>query len=147
MKSAVIAAIVAALISSSATLAATSHFSGKLIKIHSLPLNRIHGKLPVTKTVTVNNVPAPRVLAASVNSTLDQEQTTEDITNNSQTVTAQCPAGEVAIAGGYTTSIPVNSPINADGPTDDGTGWKVTINNAIGIGVSLTTTVSCEPSA
>lgn len=146
MKNAVVAAIVAALVSSTATYAAT-RINGHSITPHSIPANRL-----TTKAVrSLNATPTPRALAAAVNSTLDYEAATGDITALPSTVTATCPAGNVAVGGGYITSQNVTgATITSNGKTPDNSGWTVTI----GVGSSiqndgntpqLSVNVSCEP--
>ena len=144
MKNAVVAAVVAALVSSGATLAAT-RISGQAILKHSIPANRLTAKA----VKSLRSTPDPRQLAASVNSTLNQVANSVAITANPQTVTAVCPAGDMAVGGGYNLSANFGV-ITGDGITADSSGWAVSIAGAYGPAVdqvvTLTVNVSCEPS-
>jgi hypothetical protein len=150
MKSALIAAIVSVVVASGSTYAATT-ISGLAIARHSIPANRLTSK--AVKAFTAPRAQSPRALAAAVNSTLDYEQTTTDITDTPQTASAFCPAGDVAIGGGYTVdNVGSGSGSGAieNSTTPDHTGWQVVgsfvlLNN--GAPGTITVYVSCEPSA
>jgi hypothetical protein len=145
MKSALIAAIVAAIVSSGATYAAT-RIDGRTIALHSIPANRLTSK--ASKSFT--SAGKPRALAAAVNSTIDYEQTTSNILFTPQTFTVSCPAGDVAVGGGYRPSDNLTSGgAIQDSVTPDFTGWSVTLTNTAsrndGTTPTLTVYVSCEP--
>lgn len=148
MKSALIAAIVSAIVASGSTYAATQ-ISGRSIAKHSIPANRLTASANKAFTSTGN----PRLLASAVNSTLDYEQATTDITANPQTASVFCPAGDVAIGGGYSVDNVGSgggSGAMESSNTPDHTGWQVTgsyiiLNN--GAPSTITVYVSCEPAA
>lgn len=149
MRSALIAAVVAALVASGGTYAAT-RISGQAIAKHSIPANRLVPKAVKAFTAQTAAAPAPRALAAAVNSTLDYEQTTANIVETPQTFTTACPAGDVAIGGGYQTSDDVvGGGAMENSVTPDFTGWTVTVTNVSskndGSTPTLTVYVSCEP--
>jgi hypothetical protein len=146
VKSAIIAAVVAALVASGSTYAAT-RISGSAIKPHSIPANRLTPK--AVQAFTAAPTAAPRALAAAVNSTLDYEQTTAPVVAD-DAVQADCPAGDVAIIGGYGW-VRGDGIIASSWRTADGTGWKVQIGaetgapNDGGGPAQITVYVSCEP--
>lgn len=129
MRNAIIAALVAALVSSGATLAAT-RISGSAIRPHSIPTNRL--TRAAMNTLTAGPAITSTVSAAAV--------------TGLQTVTASCPAGEVVTGGGYLNTTP-DQPfqLEGDGPTADGTGWRIVVqpqNSGPGINDSPSFTVN-----
>lgn len=150
MKNAVIAAIVAALVSSGSTLAATHYINGAKIKPHSIAANRLTPKALKTISKPTRSALAPKTLAAAVNSTIDYEQATSDITVSPQTFTVSCPVGDVAVGGGYQTSADVEGGgATENSVTPDFTGWTVTVGGLEirndGSTPTLTVYVACEP--
>lgn len=150
MKSAIVAAVVAALVASGGTYAATQ-INGHAIARHSIPANRLTGNAVKTFTAQKDSAPAPRALAAAVNSTLDYEQATGAIAQSPQTFTAHCPATYIAVGGGYQTSDDVQGGGAIENSvTPDFNGWTVTVGNLSikndGSTPTLTVYVSCEPS-
>jgi hypothetical protein len=62
--------------------------------------------------------------------------------NGAKTVGVTCPAGTVALGGGYQSSAPVN--VSASSPTSGGAGWTVTVNRSSGKGAyTVTVTATC----
>ena len=125
MKSALIAAIVAVLVSSSASVAATRYISGSKIKPHSIAASRLTSSAvatlmakPAVVSVTgsPSNTPAP------------------DGSIPPTAIVATCPTGDAAVSGGYRLTTPGQGfTLYTDGPTADGTGWEIdaapTVNN------------------
>jgi hypothetical protein len=97
MKSVITSAIVAALIAGPAGAVAATQLNGRAIVKHSIPANRLVPSAVKAFTAQKVTAPAPRALAAAVNSTLDYEQTTSAGSRSATDVTATCPAGDVAI--------------------------------------------------
>jgi hypothetical protein len=151
MKNAIIAAVVAAFVASGSTYAATSMINGRSIKPHTIQANRLTSR--AVRSLRSSGVTAPRALAAAVNSTIDQEEATATLTESSpHTITAQCPAGDVAIAGGYNeVSNGIGFVLTSDGVSPDGTGWQITAypenTSNPADQPTLSVNVSCEPSA
>jgi hypothetical protein len=149
VKSAIIAAVVAALIAGPAGAVAASKINGAAIVKHSIPANRLVPKAVQAFTAQASQTQAPRALAAAVNSTLDYEQTTAPVVAD-DAVQADCPAGDVAIIGGYGW-VRGDGIIASSWRTADGTGWKVQIGaetgapNDGGGPAQITVYVSCEP--
>jgi hypothetical protein len=123
MKNAIIAAVVAALVSSGATIAATK-ISGRAIAKHSIPANR----LTASAVSSFTAAPEPRAMAAAVSSTLAFQQTAETPVVADDSVTGACPAGDVAIVGGYRWTRG-SGPVASSWRTSDGTGWQVQIGD------------------
>lgn len=151
MKAALIAAIVAAFVASGSTYAATQ-ISGRAIKPHSIPANRLTTKAVKAFTAQAATVQPPRILAAAVNSTLDYEQTTTELNGqNGEQFTAPCPTGDVAVGGGYQTTANVaTASVTQNALDPSGSGWNVTVASYSatndGSTPSITVYVSCEPS-
>lgn len=150
LRTALTAAVVSALVASGAGYAAVK-ISGRSIVKHSIPANRLTAS--AVKTLTAGSAKAsdPRALAAAVTSTIDYESTTTEITVSPQTFTVSCPAGDVALGGGYSTSDDVTGGgASENSVTPDFTGWTVTAGNLQirndGSTPTLTVYVSCAPS-
>ncbi len=57
-------------------------------------------------------------------------------------MSVSCPAGTVALGGGYQSTSPVN--VSASSPTAGGAGWTVTVNRSSGKGAyTVTVTATC----
>lgn len=120
MKNAIVAAVVAALVASGATLAATSRINGRMIRPHSIPANRL------TAAAVTSLIAVPSLVTAS--GTIPNAPA--GTVGTPTAITAQCPAGSVAIAGGYRLTNPANNPayiLQSDGVTQDGTGWQIDV--------------------
>lgn len=150
MKSAVIAAIVAAFVASGSTYAAT-RISGQAIVKHSIPANRLTAKAVQAFTAPTASTPTPRAMAAAVSSTLDYEETTVvlDSDHSPGDVVASCPSGYVAIAGGYNFTRG-GADITNNFRTSDNAGWSVGTGtpfapNDGGGPPVITVYVSCQP--
>jgi len=62
--------------------------------------------------------------------------------NGAKSVSVSCPAGTVALGGGYQSTVPVN--VSASSPTGGGAGWTVTVNRTSGKGsFTVTVTATC----
>lgn len=113
MKSALIAAVVAALVASGSTYAAV-RINGHSIRPHSIPLNRLT-TLPKLRLV--------RVIGAPV--TVPER--------SSGFATANCPSGQAAIGGGFVAVSVMDSTSPVVGlasyPQPDLTGWGEEIRN------------------
>jgi hypothetical protein len=151
MKSALIAAIVSAVVASGVASGATyaaMRISGKSIKPHSIPANRL---VPSAIKSFTAGTATPRALAAAVNSTIDYEQTTSPV-NAEDSVEADCPTGDVAISGGYGW-VRGDGIIASSWRLDDGSGWKVQIGAETGAPndgngpAQITVYVTCDPSS
>jgi hypothetical protein len=128
MKNAIVAAIVAALVASGGTLAATNKINGLSIKAHSIPVNRLTTKAVNSFTVANTN------------------STATPLTTVPQTFTAQCPSGELATGGGFTTSPELPVTVISDGASSDGSSWDVVLQ-PVSQGEShpeITVNVSCQ---
>jgi hypothetical protein len=152
MKSVITSAIVAALIAGPAGAVAATQLNGHAIAKHSIPSNRLTAKAVKTFTAQKVSTPAPRALAAAVTSTIDYEQSTATLVSSPQTFSVACPAGDVAIGGGYQTSDDVVSGgATENSVTPNFNGWTVTVGNIAsrndGSTPTLTVYVSCEPGA
>lgn len=86
---AIVSAVVAALVASGATYAAMK-INGHSIALHSIPLNRIEGRLP--------RGPRGR---QGVPGTVGKIYVTSDTSYIPGTTGAGCPLGDIAIGGGY----------------------------------------------
>ena len=145
MKSALIAAVVVALVASGGTYAAT-RINGAAIQKHSIPANRLTPK--AVGEFTAATVQAPRALAAAVSSTLSVQQVSQPVVA-ADSVTASCPDGYVAITGGYQWTAG-DGAISSSWLAPDGHGWTVQVGawtgspDAGGSAV-LAVYVSCEP--
>lgn len=126
MRNALIAAVVAALVASGSAMA-TRWISGRMIRPHSIPLNRLAGHLP-------RGPRGPQGVAG----TFDPSKVTV-ATASSQVpagdeggATANCPAGAVALGGGGLTSGIEN--LQGSSPHLSGssypTGWEVLYGNS-----------------
>jgi hypothetical protein len=125
MKSAIIAAIVAALVSSGGTYAAVQ-VNGHSIRPHSIPLNRLAGSLLTRASTGYVDIPAGQAGAA----------------------TATCPSGSQAFAGGFR----INPGVNYTGqlvplaswPTLNETGWTFSLWNRSNSLARIQTYATCE---
>jgi hypothetical protein len=143
MKSAVIAAVVAALVSGGGAYAAVK-INGHAIRPHSIPLNRLVGKLPAGAQGPQGSQ-GPQGLTAAVSpSAIDYVQTSTPVVTggNPTPAAANCPSGDMAIAGGYSM---LDGVALDDYITPSHTGWEVLISEAVGS--SVTVYVICEPSS
>lgn len=149
MKNAVIAAVVAAIVAGGTGVGAATLLNGKQIKAHSIPANRLTAKAVQAFTAQSASTPAPRALAAAVNSTIDYETTTTPVIAG-DTATAACPQGDVAISGGYQW-VRGNGAIASNIYASDGSGWVVQIGDETGAPndgggpAQIEVYVSCEP--
>jgi hypothetical protein len=146
MRSAIIAAIVAALVSSGGTYAAV-RINGRAIRPHSIPLNRLAAKLPAGAPGPqgTQGAQGPQGLTDAVSpSAIDYVQSsTPVVTGGDPTpAAAYCPGGEMAIAGGYSM---LDGVALDDYITPAHTGWEVLIGDAVGSDVTVY--VICEPSS
>lgn len=125
MKNAVIAAIVAAIVSSGTTYAATK-INGRSIAKHSIPASKLTPKA-VTEFTRID---PPSVLAGKVSSTIVYERDAFAVGTagaGPSTLMATCPVGYVPVSGGYEATLPAT--VSADEVTHDGTGWQVVLRN------------------
>lgn len=143
MKSAITAAVVAAIVASGTTYAATQ-IDGHSIRRNSIPANRL------TNTAVKRLHPSPRLLAAAVTSTIVQESNTVSILGvPGATVDAQCPTGDTAVGGGYSAFDVVSISVEKSSATPDGSAWEIVIARPNGPNAdsTLTAYASCEPSS
>lgn len=121
MKNAIIAALVAALVSSGATLAAT-RINGRAIAPHSIPQNR----LTSAAVNTLMSRPALVTASGQVPNVVPGVDGQVPVT----TIVATCPTGDSAVSGGYTLTNLSAQPgfvVYSDGPTADGTSWELAV--------------------
>jgi hypothetical protein len=163
MKNAIVAAVIAALVASGSTLAASQAINGRHIARHSIPANRLtpsaHKSLrgqrgargaqgPVGHT-GASGSSGPRGLTTAVSpSLIDTEQAEADLDTSPQTLTAYCPGGDVAIGGGYNLTQGTGDVVQSGAYNLNGvSGWVVEVVDGAGYGgaPSLTVNVSCEP--
>lgn len=122
MRNALIAAVVAALVSSAAGVAATGYISGARIKPHTIAASRL------TSGAVTALAARPALITAtgSVPNTMPGVDGSIPVT----TIVAQCPAGDSAVAGGYRmTNLATQAGfvLYTNGPTADGTGWEIDV--------------------
>jgi hypothetical protein len=147
MKSVITSAIVAALIAGPAGAVAATQLNGRAIVKHSIPANRLVPSAVKAFTAQKVTAQAPRALAAAVNSTLDFEQTSSPVVAG-DTVTATCPAGDVAIVGGYQWTNG-SGQIASNWRLAAGNGWQVQIGSGTSSfnsnPAAISVYVACEP--
>lgn len=148
MKNAVIAAIVAALVASGGTYAAT-RIDGHSIKKHSMPLNRLVGHLPrgpigpagPTGSPGPQGPQGPAGVGLSVS--VVQSADISIAANSSGDVRASCPAGARAISGGALTNgeatLTDSFPSSANGLED----WTTGVQNMSGNAVTVNAYAVC----
>jgi hypothetical protein len=154
MKNAIIAALVAALVSSGATYAAATRINGAAIARHSIPQNRLtHGAvrgLQGERGPAGQQGPPGKAAVDAPSVQLDVQTSTETPTGWPWTQQTACPTGETAVAGGYMLNAP--GEIIEDGPYSDntGSGWEVKLTVPAGdeqVPNSVTVNVTCEQSS
>jgi hypothetical protein len=151
MKNAIIAALVAALVSSGATYAAATRINGAAIARHSIPQNRLtHGAvmgLQGARGPAGAQGPPGKAAIDAPSVQLDQQTSTGTPTGWPWTQQTACPGGETAVAGGYMLDEP--GEIIEDGPYSDnsGSGWEIKVTVPPGDEEnpsSVTVNVTCE---
>jgi hypothetical protein len=121
---AIVSAVVAALVASGATYAAMK-INGHSIVLHSIPLNRIEGKLPRGKRGPAG---APGVPGPTVGSKIDYQEASTYLDPNGDIIGTSCPQGQVAISGGFDVGgDPSGDPeVHVISSEPFGSGWRVT---------------------
>lgn len=141
MKNAVIAAVVAAVVASGTTYAAV-RINGNTIIRHSIPANR----LTRAAVRRFTSRPLPAAVARSVTSTIQYAAAVGVLTTGTDRVTAvaSCPAGEVAVSGGYTLGAATKiATVTESSVTADRAGWEVTMVEATD--QNVTVYAACAP--
>lgn len=111
MKNAIVSAIVAALVAGATGAAAATMISGRSIRPHSIPLNRL-AHLPAG----ISNVQ----LVEGANVTVPAGSSTGE-------ASAYCPAGRVVLGGGGYASAGV---LYSSDESQNGHGWTVQLDNS-----------------
>jgi hypothetical protein len=152
MKSAIIAAVVAATVAAG-TAGATTWISGRSIRPHSIPLNRLHGTLPKGpqgpagpqgQQGTQGAQGAPGLVDLSKLSLVDSGAVTV-VSGTTNTAVASCPSGDKVTGGGFIIVHGNDDGLDAyaSGPNSALTVWSTTVANSSSFNASIRAYAVC----